>query len=184
LSYTANMFIFIILYDFCLLLHNWLNRSSLHGSLYRLPVTMENVCCHRNMLTEPFASNGLVRCSGNLYLASPSLAMNFRSVLCCGNLYLASPLLAMNFRSVLCCGNLYLASRRVAMDFRYGSAIPAFGRYITVIMQVSINCQVLSEQTSDSCFLNVMCLFNACTQLWTAFFIFYINCYRISDCLL
>jgi hypothetical protein len=38
--------------------HGILNRPSLHGSLYRLPVTMENVCCHGNVLTGPLASNG------------------------------------------------------------------------------------------------------------------------------
>jgi hypothetical protein len=54
-------------------------------------------------------------------------------------------------------------------------------------MQVWINCQVLPKQTRDSsAFLNVMCLFKVCTQLWTAFFIFWsglsdiqISCSRI-----
>jgi hypothetical protein len=35
----------------------------LNGSLYRLPVIMENVSCHGNVLTEPLASNGLPLCS-------------------------------------------------------------------------------------------------------------------------
>jgi hypothetical protein len=56
-----------------------LNRSSLHGFSYRLPVTMENVCCHGNVLTEPLTGNGLVRCYRKVCLASRCLAMDFRS---------------------------------------------------------------------------------------------------------
>jgi hypothetical protein len=52
-----------------------LPRSSLHGSLYRLPVSMENVCCHGNVLTEPLASSELVRCCGNVCLASSGLPL-------------------------------------------------------------------------------------------------------------
>jgi hypothetical protein len=37
--------------------------SSLHGFLYRQRLIMENVCRHGNVLTEPLASNGLVRCA-------------------------------------------------------------------------------------------------------------------------
>jgi hypothetical protein len=92
--------------------HRILNRPSLHGSLYRLPATMENVYCHGNVLTEPLASNGLVRC--------------------CGNVCLTNRWLAMNFRSARFCGNVCLASRWLAMDFRYGSAIPAFRSHVTV----------------------------------------------------
>jgi hypothetical protein len=55
------------------------NNSSLHVPLYRLPGTMENVCCHGNMLTEPLSSNGLVHCYGNMCLAIPWLALDFRS---------------------------------------------------------------------------------------------------------
>jgi hypothetical protein len=44
-----------------------------------LPVTMENVCCHGNMLTDPLASNELLSCCGNVCLANRWLAMDFRS---------------------------------------------------------------------------------------------------------
>jgi hypothetical protein len=57
-----------------------LNRSSLHDSLYRLPVTMENVCCHGNVLIEPLASNCFILCCGNMCLVSRWLSMDFRSV--------------------------------------------------------------------------------------------------------
>jgi hypothetical protein len=60
---------------------------------------MENVCCCGNVLTEPLASNGLVRCSVNVCLVSRYLVMNFRSVRCCGNVCLVSRWLAMDFRS-------------------------------------------------------------------------------------
>jgi hypothetical protein len=39
---------------------NWTEvNSRMTAALYGLPVTMENVCCHGNVLTEPLASNGL-----------------------------------------------------------------------------------------------------------------------------
>jgi hypothetical protein len=63
----------------CLAFRQVLNRSSLPGSLYTLPVTMENVSFHGNVLTKPLASNALVRCCGNVCLASRWLAMDFRS---------------------------------------------------------------------------------------------------------
>jgi hypothetical protein len=90
----------------------WLNRSSLHGSLCRSPVTMENVCRHGNVLTKPLASNGLVRC--------------------CGNISFASRWLAMDFHSIHCCGNVCLASCWLAMDFHSGSVIPAFRCQVTL----------------------------------------------------
>jgi hypothetical protein len=54
-------------------------RYSLHGCLYRLPVTTGNVCCYGNLLTKPLASNGLVWFCGNVCLASRWLTMDFRS---------------------------------------------------------------------------------------------------------
>jgi hypothetical protein len=57
----------------------WLNYSSLCSSLYRVPVTTENVCCHRNVLTEQLAGNGLVCCGGNMCLASHWLVADFHS---------------------------------------------------------------------------------------------------------
>jgi hypothetical protein len=56
-----------------------LTHSSLHGSLYMPPVTMENVCCHRNVLTEPLANDGLVRCCVNMCLESCWVAVDVRS---------------------------------------------------------------------------------------------------------
>jgi hypothetical protein len=46
-----------------------LTRSSLHSFLCGLRVTMENVCCHGNVL----AGNGIVRCCRNVCFASRSL---------------------------------------------------------------------------------------------------------------
>jgi hypothetical protein len=63
-----------------------LNRSPLHGSFYTLPVTMENVCCHGNVLTEPLPSKSLFHvCSllwgcvfGELLFSSGSTILAFR----------------------------------------------------------------------------------------------------------
>jgi hypothetical protein len=56
------------------------------GSLYRQSVTMENVRCNGNVLTEPLVSNGLLCCCGKVCLASRWLAMDFR----CGSTIPAS----------------------------------------------------------------------------------------------
>jgi hypothetical protein len=91
---------------------NSLTRSSLHFSLYRLPETVENICSHGNVFTQPLAINGLFLRCGKVCLASRLLAMYFRSVRCRGNVYLANVGSAIRFSDVRSHQSLYPSARQ------------------------------------------------------------------------